>query len=130
MRSFDALANTPERREIRNAVRALCDKFDDNYWAEKDRLHEFPHEFAKAVAVGGWHGIAMPVEFGGSGMGVIEAAVMMQEIGRSAGSFAACSSVHINIFGLHSIVKHGSNAQRSGVAAFHHRRFVVALVSA
>ena len=112
MRSFDALANTPERREIRNAVRALCDKFDDNYWAEKDRLHEFPHEFAKAVAVGGWHGIAMPVEFGGSGMGVIEAAVMMQEIGRSAGSFAACSSVHINIFGLHSIVKHGSNAQR------------------
>jgi acyl-CoA dehydrogenase len=107
------LANTPERREIRNAVRALCDKFDDNYWAEKDRLHEFPHEFAKAVAVGGWLGIAMPVEFGGSGMGVIEAAVMMQEIGRSAGSFAACSSVHINIFGLHSIVKHGSNAQRS-----------------
>ena len=112
MRSFEALANTPERREIRNAIRALCNKFDDNYWAEKDRLHEFPHEFANAVAVGGWLGIAMPLEFGGSGMGVIEAAVMMQEIGRSAGSFAACSAVHINIFGLHSIVKHGSNAQR------------------
>jgi acyl-CoA dehydrogenase len=111
LRSFEALANTPERRDIRNAIRALCNKFDDNYWAEKDRLHEFPHEFANAVAVGGWLGIAMPLEFGGSGMGVIEAAVMMQEIGRSAGSFAACSAVHINIFGLHSIVKHGSNAQ-------------------
>ena len=112
MRSFEALANTPERREIRNAIRALCNKFDDNYWAEKDRLHEFPHEFANAVAVGGRLGIAMPLEFGGSGMGVIEASVMMQEIGRSAGSFAACSAVHINIFGLQSIVKHGSNAQR------------------
>jgi acyl-CoA dehydrogenase len=106
------LANTRERREIRNAIRALCDKFDDGYWAEKDRLHEFPHEFADAVAAGGWLGIAMPVELGGAGMGVIEAAVMMQEIGRSAGAFAACSAVHINIFGLHSIVKHGSNAQR------------------
>jgi hypothetical protein len=47
LRSFEALANTPERREIRNALRALCNKFDDNYWAEKDRLHEFPHEFAR-----------------------------------------------------------------------------------
>ena len=99
MRSFEALANTPERREIRNAIRALCDKFDDDYWAEKDRLHEFPHEFANAVAVGGWLGIAMPVEFGGAGMGVIEAAVMMQEIGRSAGSFAACSAVHMTSSG-------------------------------
>jgi hypothetical protein len=47
---FEALANTQERREIRNSVRALCDRFDDRYWAEKDRLHEFPHEFADAAA--------------------------------------------------------------------------------
>ncbi len=112
MKQFEPLANTPERREIRNAIRTLCEKFDDDYWAEKDRAHEFPHEFAKAIAEGGWLGIAMPAEFGGSGLGVTEAAIMMQEIGHSAGAFAACSTVHINIFGLHSIVKHGTSRQR------------------
>ncbi len=109
---MDALANTPDRAEIRNAVRAICDRFDDHYWAEKDRTHSFPHEFAKAFADGGWLGIAMPPEYGGAGLGVTEAAVMMHEVGRSAGAFAACSTVHINIFGLHSIVKHGTDEQR------------------
>jgi acyl-CoA dehydrogenase len=113
MKSFEALTNTPERREIRDAIRVLCNKFDDAYWAAKDHAHEFPHEFSKAIADGGWLGIAMPVQFGGSGMGVTEAAIMMQEIGHSAGAFAACSTVHINIFGLHSIVKHGSDRQRA-----------------
>ena len=112
MKIFEGLASTPERAEIRDAVRALCDRFDDAYWSEKDRTHTFPHEFAKAVAGAGWLGIAMPQEFGGSGLGVGEAAVMMQEVGRSAGAFAACSTIHINIFGLHSIVKHGTDAQR------------------
>jgi acyl-CoA dehydrogenase len=114
MKTFDALANTPERAAIRDAIRQLCEKFDDTYWAEKDRSHTFPHEFAKAIADGGWLGIAMPVEHGGSGLGVTEAAVMMQEVGHSAGAFAACSTVHINIFGLHSIVRHGTDAQRAG----------------
>jgi acyl-CoA dehydrogenase len=113
MKRFEPLADTPERIEIRDAVRALCDRFDDAYWAEKDRAHAFPHEFAAAVAAGGWLGIAMPVEHGGAGLGVTEAAIMMQEIGRSAGAFAACSTVHINIFGLHSIVKHGTDRQRA-----------------
>jgi acyl-CoA dehydrogenase len=109
---FETLADTPERAEIRDAVRAICNKFDDTYWAEKDRTHSFPFEFAKAVADGGWLGIAMPTEYGGAGLGVTEAAIMMQEIGRSAGAFAACSTIHINIFGLHSIVKHGTDEQK------------------
>jgi acyl-CoA dehydrogenase len=109
---FDTLADTPDRVEIRDAVRAICDRFDDEYWAEKDRTHSFPHEFAKAIADGGWLGIAMPQEYGGAGLGVTEASIMMQEVGRSAGAFAACSTVHINIFGLHSIVKHGTEEQR------------------
>jgi len=109
---FESLANTPERAEIRDAIRTICDKFDDSYWAEKDQTHSFPHEFAQAIADGGWLGIAMPVEYGGAGLGVTEAAIMMQEIGRSAGVFAACSTVHINIFGLHSIVKHGTERQK------------------
>lgn len=113
MRLFEPMASTPEHREIRNAIRALCNRFDDDYWSEKDRTHQFPFEFATAFADGGWLGIAMPVEFGGSDLGVTEAAVMMQEVGRSAGAFAACSTVHINIFGLHSIVKHGTDRQRA-----------------
>lgn len=113
MKRFEPLATTPERQEICTAIRALCDNFDDGYWAEKDRAHQFPFEFAKAVADGGWLGIAMPTEFGGAGLGVTEAAIMMQEIGRSAGVFAACSTVHINIFGLHSIVRHGTDKQRA-----------------
>jgi len=110
---LEPLATTPERAAIRDAVRAVCDRFDDAYWSEKDRNHSFPHEFAKAFAEGGWLGIAMPVEYGGAGLGVTEAAIMMQEVGRSAGAFAACSTVHINIFGLHSIVKHGTEAQKA-----------------
>jgi len=109
---FETLADTPERAEIRDAVRAICNKFDDTYWSEKDRTHSFPFEFAKAIADGGWLGIAMPTEYGGAGLGVTEASIMMQEVGRSAGAFAACSTVHINIFGLHSIVKHGTNEQK------------------
>jgi acyl-CoA dehydrogenase len=110
--NFEALASNPEHAAVREAVRAICDRFDDDYWRELDRTHTFPFEFSKAIAEGGWLGIAMPEEYGGAGMGVTEAAVMMQTIGNSAGVFAACSTVHINIFGLHSIVKHGSEQQK------------------
>lgn len=109
---FEAIANTPERVALREAVRAICDQFDDRYWSELDRTHKFPYEFAKAFADGGWLGIAMPEEYGGAGLGVTEAAIMMQTVGASAGYFAACSTVHINIFGLHSIVKHGTEKQK------------------
>jgi acyl-CoA dehydrogenase len=109
---FSALADTEERVALRDAIGAICDRFDDTYWGELDRTHTFPYEFSKAIADGGWLGIAMPEEYGGSGLGVTEAAIMMQVVGNSAGFFAACSTIHINIFGLHSIVKHGSAAQK------------------
>jgi acyl-CoA dehydrogenase len=109
---FEALADKPERQALREAVRTVCDRFDDDYWSALDRSHTFPHEFCKAIADGGWLGIAMPAEYGGAGLGVTEAAIMMQTIGSSAGAFAACSAVHINIFGLHAIVKHGSDRQK------------------
>ncbi len=107
-----ALANTPERIALREAITAICDRFDDAYWSELDTQHRFPHEFAQAIAEGGWLGIAMPQDYGGAGLGVTEASIMMQVVGASAGFFAACSTIHINIFGLHSIVKHGTDAQR------------------
>jgi acyl-CoA dehydrogenase len=110
---FDALADTPDRLALREAIEAICNQFDDDYWSELDRTHTFPYAFSKAIADGGWLGIAMPEEFGGAGLGVTEAAIMMQAVGNSAGVFAACSTIHINIFGLHAIVKHGSDAQRN-----------------
>ncbi len=113
MKQFSPLCSTPDRAAIRDAIRAICDRFDDDYWSEKDRSHSFPFEFAAAIAEGGWLGIAMPEQYGGAGLGVTEAAIMMQEIGHSAGVFAACSTVHINIFGLHAIVRHGTAAQRA-----------------
>jgi acyl-CoA dehydrogenase len=113
MKQFEPLATTPERAAIRDAIRTICDRFGDEYWGACDREHRFPTDFADAIAAGGWLGIAMPEAYGGSGLGVGEAAVMMQEIGHSAGAFAACSTVHINIFGLHSIVKHGTEAQKA-----------------
>lgn len=109
---IDALANTPEREAIRDAVKAICDRFDDEYWSRLDETGEFPHEFSAAIAEGGWLGICMPEEYGGAGLGVTEAAIMMQVIGNSAGAFAAVSAVHINIFGPHAMVVHGSDEQR------------------
>jgi len=108
-----ALATTPERVQIRDAVRQLCERFDDDYWRHQDEAGEFPHEYSRAMAEAGWLGIAMPIEYGGAGLGVTEAAVMLQTVASSAGVFAAASAVHVNIFGPHAIVVHGTPEQRS-----------------
>jgi acyl-CoA dehydrogenase len=109
---MDALADTPERTAIRDAVRALCDRFGDDYWSERDRTATFPFDFHKAFADAGWLGIAMPEAYGGAGLGVTEAAIMMQTVANSGGTFAACSTLHINMFGPHAIVVHGTDAQK------------------
>jgi acyl-CoA dehydrogenase len=93
-------------------VRAICERFDDDYWSKKDQSGDFPFEFSQAIAEGGWLGIAMPPEYGGAGLGMTEATIMMETVGSSAGTFAASSAVHINIFGPHAIVVHGTEAQR------------------
>jgi acyl-CoA dehydrogenase len=108
-----ALATTPERAQIRDAIRKLCDRFDDDYWRQKDEAGEFPHEYGNAMAAAGWLGIAMPTQYGGAGLGITEAAIMLQTIASSAGVFAAASAVHVNIFGPHAIVVHGTPEQRS-----------------
>lgn len=112
---------TDERQQIVAAVKALCDRFDDCYWLEKDRRHEFPFEFHAAMAEGGWLGITMPEAYGGAGMGVIEAALVAQTVASSAGAISACSSFHINLFGPHPIVVHGTEEQK--------RRFLPPLVT-
>ncbi|MFC3174617.1 acyl-CoA dehydrogenase family protein [Novosphingobium bradum] len=108
------------RLQIADSVRSVCDRFDDAWWLEKERKAEFPHEFHAAMAEAGWLGITMPEEFGGAGLGVSDAALMMQTVANSAGAMAAASSIHINLFGPHPIVTHGTNEQKE--------RFLPALV--
>ncbi len=109
---IEPLADTPDRAAIRDAVRLVCNRFDDGYWRHLDQTATFPFEFGRAMAEAGWLGITMPTEYGGAGLGVTEAAVLMQTVGSSAGAFAACSTIHINIFGPHAIVVHGNAEQR------------------
>ncbi|MBN9575742.1 MAG: acyl-CoA/acyl-ACP dehydrogenase [Alicycliphilus denitrificans] len=103
---------SPEQTQLREAILALCSRFDDAYWLRKDREGGFPEEFYRAVADAGWLGIAMPEEYGGAGLGITEAAVMMQAIAESGGGLAAASSVHMNIFGLNPVVVFGSDEQK------------------
>ncbi|WP_281016848.1 MULTISPECIES: acyl-CoA dehydrogenase family protein [unclassified Minwuia] len=103
---------TEEQEAIRDAVRKACEPFDDAYWLDRDETGKFPHEFHKAMADGGWLGIAMPEEYGGSGLGVKEAAIMMNTIAQTPGAQSAASAVHINIFGPHPIVVMGTEEQK------------------
>jgi len=116
-----ALPTQEERQAIRDGVRAVVTRFGDDYWLERDEDGRFPFEFHKAMADGGWLGITMPEEYGGSGLGVTEAAIMMHEVASHGGGMAAASSVHINLFGPHPIVVKGTDEQK--------RRWVPRLVS-
>ncbi|WP_307835299.1 acyl-CoA dehydrogenase family protein [Streptomyces adelaidensis] len=101
-------STSPLHEEIRQAVREMMKPFDDQYWMEHDNNHEFPWTFYNAVAEAGWLGITIPEEYGGGGLGVTEAAIVEQEISASGGGMNACSAVHIGIFGLDPIIRHGS----------------------
>ena len=98
--------------EDHRAIRAVVRSFDDDYWLERDDDGEFPREFHRAMADAGWLGITMPTEYGGSGLGVTEACIMMHEVASHGGGMAAASCVHINLFGPHPIVVFGTDAQR------------------
>src|SRR5262249_57530719 len=101
---MDALADTPEREAIRDAVKALCGRFGDDYWSERDQTGTFPVDFHQAVAAAGWLGIAMPEEYGGSGLGVTAAAILMQTLASSGGAFAAWPSLPIHILRPHPLL--------------------------
>ncbi|WP_410873423.1 acyl-CoA dehydrogenase family protein [Nocardia sp. A7] len=94
---------------IRSTVAQLCRKFDDQYWLEHDRDHEFPTEFYRAIASGGWLGITIPEEYGGHGLGITEATLLAEEVSRSGGGMNAASSIHMSIFGMQPVVVHGSD---------------------
>ena len=98
---------------IRHAIEKICDQFDDDYWFARDTDGEFPEEFVKAITEGGWLGIAMPEEYGGSGLGITETAVLAHTIARSGAGMSGASAIHLNLFGPNPIVVFGTDDQKS-----------------
>ncbi|MDR3467213.1 MAG: acyl-CoA/acyl-ACP dehydrogenase [Xanthobacteraceae bacterium] len=105
-------ALTENQEAIRDAIGKICSGFDDAYWLRKDREGGFPHDFHKALADAGWLGICVPEAYGGSGLGITEAAIMMRTIAESGAGMSGASAVHINVFGLNPVVVFGTEEQR------------------
>ena len=95
--------------EIRAAVRDVCSRFGDPYWREQDRLRRYPSEFVEALTQAGWLAALIPEEHGGSGLGVSEASVVLEEIQRQGGNAAAC---HAQMYVMGTLLRHGSDEQK------------------
>ena len=104
---------TPEQRQIRDSVTRLCAGFGDAYWLQRDADGRFPEAFCRAIADAGYMGIAIPAEYGGSGLGITEAAILMQAISQSGAGNGGVSSVSLGIFGLNPVVRFGTAEQKS-----------------
>ena len=102
-----------EQQAIRDAVGKICARFDLDYWLKKDREGGFPLDFHAALARDGWLGIAMPAEYGGAGLGITAAAVMMQTIAESGAGMSGASAVHMNIFSLNPVVVYATAEQKA-----------------
>jgi len=107
--SFDP---TPEQQAICEAVKDLCSRFPESYWRERDTDGVFPHDFYNAMGEAGWLGLAIPEAYGGSGLGVQEAALMLKTVAESGACLSGCSSIHINIFGLMPVAVFGNEEQK------------------
>lgn len=102
-----------DQQAIRDAVARICARFGDDYWLERDRAGGFPHDLHQALAQDGWLGICIPEAYGGAGMGITEAAIMMQTIAESGAGQSGASAVHMNIFGLNPVVVFGNDEQKA-----------------
>jgi acyl-CoA dehydrogenase len=101
-----------EHRALAETVAAMCAKFPDEYWAERDEKHEFPNDFYEVFAQAGMLGLCIPEEYGGAGAGVTEASILMREVATSGGGLNACTTIHIGLFGMLPIIKHASKEMR------------------
>jgi len=105
-------ALTEFQQSLRDAVEKVCARFDDDYWLKRDQEGRFPEEFRAAIAAGGWLGICIPQAYGGSGLGITDAAIMMESIAGSGAGLSGASAVHMNIFGLNPVVVYGTEEQK------------------
>lgn len=101
-----------DQEAIREAISAICKRFGDDYWLKRDREGGFPQDFYAAFAEAGWLGICIPEEYGGSGLGITEAAIMMRTIAESGAGMSGASCLHINIFGLNPVLVNGTEEQK------------------
>ncbi len=99
-----------EQRAIEDAIGEICEAFDDRYWLTAENEHRFPQEFVDAMVKAGWMGVTMPQEYGGAGLGITEAAIIIKRISRMGAN--ASSAVHINLFGPHPVVVFGTPEQK------------------
>ena len=106
---------TTDQQNIRDAILKHCTRFPDDYWLEHDRSGVFPDEFYQSLLEAGWLGIAMPAEFGGSGLGITEAALMMQAIAESGAGMSGASSVHIPVFSVQPVNLFGTAEQKQRI---------------
>ncbi len=97
---------------IRDAIEKVCDRFGDDYWLARDTDGQFPEEFVAAITAGGWLGIAMPEEYGGAGLGILEASILAHTIARSGAGMSGASAIHLNLFGPNPIVVFGTDEQK------------------
>jgi acyl-CoA dehydrogenase len=114
-------ANSTDHDSIRSAIEKICARFGDEYWLAKDRDGGFPLDFHRAFADAGWLGICIPEAYGGAGLGITEAAIMMQAVSGSGAGMSGASALHMNIFGLNPVVAFGSEEQK--------RRFLPPLIA-
>jgi acyl-CoA dehydrogenase len=105
-------ALTDQQQQIRDEVLKICARFDDAYWLERDRTAAFPDAFFAAMAEGNWLGIAIPEVYGGAGLGITEATILMQAVAESGACMSGASAIHLNIFGLNPVVVFGTEAQK------------------
>ena len=103
---------TADQQNIRDAILKVCGQFSDDYWLERDREGVFPFEFHKTMAEAGWLGVAMPEEVGGAGLGITEAAIMMQAVAEAGGGMTAASSIHGPVFSLEPVDLFGTAEQK------------------
>lgn len=106
---------TTDQQNIRDTILKHCSRFTDEYWLQHDRDAVFPQDFFQSLVDGGWLGIAMPAEYGGSGLGITEAAVMMQAIAESGAGMSGASSVHIPVFSVQPVVLFGTEEQKQRI---------------
>jgi acyl-CoA dehydrogenase len=104
-------ALTDNQQSIKDAIDKICARFDDAYWLKKDKYGGFPVEFHRAFAETGWLGICVPEQYGGSGLGITEAAIMMRAIAESGAGMSGASAIHMNVFGLNPVVVFGTPEQ-------------------
>lgn len=117
VRGFDSLLDntmlTESQLAVREAVGDVCSAFPNSYWRERDQTKKYPAEFHKAMADGGWLGISLPEKFGGSGLGIAEASIMMQTITESGAGFPGAQCTHANIYATQPLGIFGTDEQRS-----------------